>query len=123
MKAQAKRRLTVNEQKALNAEVDRQLQRQAEIHGVNVDAMVLLTLSLHYGFEKENLRAFWEAFEQTEKELAKYYRETPLNIDGIREQEWYAVNELKHIGVDVELWRKLKKEWSPEKDEVWQKYG
>ena len=121
MKAQMNRKLTANEQKALNKEVDRQLQIQAEIHGVNVDATVLLTLFLHYGFKKEQLREFWEKYADTEKELAEYYRQTPLTLEGIREKEYYAVYELKHIGVDVEAWRKLKKEWKAEEDEVWQK--
>lgn len=123
MKMQAKRRLTVNEQKALNAEVDRQLQKQAEKHGVNIDATVLLTLYLHYDFDKYQLREFWEKYSETEKELVEHYRQTPLTLEGIREKEYYAVYNLRRIGVDVELWRKLKKEWSPEKDEVWQKYG
>lgn len=122
MKAKPREKLTANQQKALNEEVDRQLQKQAETHGTNIDATVLLTLHLHYGFGKEQLREFWERYNDTEKELAEYYRQTPLTLEGIREKEYYAVYELKGIGVDVEAWRKLKKEWKPESDKIWQKY-
>ena len=121
MKVNTQRRLTINEQKALNKEIDRQLQVQAEKHGVNIDATVLLTLAEFYDFDKYKLREFWEHYNDIEKELAEHYRQTPLTLEGIREKEYYAVYNLKRIGVDVELWRKLKKEWSPERDEIWQK--
>lgn len=121
MKAQTNRKLTANEQKALNKEIDRQLQIQAEKHGCNMDATVLLTLYLHFGFGKEKLREFWEKYSETEKTLFDYYYNTPLTAEGVREREFLATYELKGIGVDVEYWRKVKKEWKPEEDKVWMK--
>jgi len=123
MKAIPRYELTKEGQKALNAEVNRQLINHAEKHGCNNDAQVLLTLHLHYGFGKKRLRQFWEHYLETEKELMDYYRQTPITAEGEREKEFYAVYELRKIGVDVEHWRAVKNEWKPENDEIWKRYG
>lgn len=109
MKANIKRKLTVAEQEALNREIERQLEIHAERGAGYFDAMVLWTLHRMYGFGKKRLREFWVKYSEAERELQEYYRTNSLNLDGVRETEFYVVENLKRIGVDIEKWRETKR--------------
>lgn len=85
------------ERKAMHKEIGRQIVLQSEKYATDFDAAVLYTLHLQYGFGKDRLRKFWEAFIKQREELSKYYEM----------QDDYAFickEKLKQIGVDVQAW-------------------
>lgn len=121
MNSLQRRKLSKTEQLALNKEVYRQLMERADDNALYYDTMVMLTLAEEFGWGKRRLRKFWDAYGKYETELHDYYK-TTLSSDGINEARFYAVDRLKRYGVDISLWRKLKSNWTPDQDQVWQEH-
>lgn len=118
MKALNRKKLSKNEQLALNKEVYRQLMVRADDNALYYDAMVMLTLAEEFGWGKRRLRRFWDKYSEFETDLMKHYG-TVLTVDGIDEAKFYAVERLKHYGVDIEHWREVKSNWNPAADKCW----
>lgn len=122
MKSRLMKKPSKETQRAIDDEVKKQLARIVEHIACDMDVQTLYTLASQYGWRKHRLRKFYEAFDKAQQELKEYYLTTPF-VDGYMEQNYYAREELKRIGVDVENWRKEKSNWEPENDEVWQEHG
>lgn len=97
--------LTAAEKKAMDTEINRQLVERDKQYTEDIDAMVLYTLMVHYGWGKKRLKGFWNAFNATHKALREFYL-----MDAPGENEWLAHRKLKEKGVDVHLWYEEEKE-------------
>ena len=92
-------RLTKDEQKALDLEVNRQLAERDKAYEADMNALALYVLRVHLGFGKKRLRRFWDAFNAEHKALQEWSL-----LDGPGDREYLAKRELRKIGVDVEKW-------------------
>ena len=92
---------TAAEKKALNIEVNRLIAERAEEYAADIDAMVLYTLMVHYGWKNKRLKMFWKAFIAEHKALREFYL-----MDKNGDSEWLSHRMLKEIGVDVNQWYK-----------------
>lgn len=99
LKARLPWKNTNKQQKAMIAEIDRQIAERDAKYINDFDAMVLYTLHVHLGFGKKRLRRFYEAFVAEHKKLIDFYN---MPNDGA----WLCHHMLKQIGVDVEEWNK-----------------
>lgn len=89
--------LSKKEDKALKAEIYRQLIEIDKAHSNDVDAVVLWTLHKYFGFGVSRLKRFYDALSAEHSELIKHY-EMPDDVP------WLCKEKLKAIGVDVEEW-------------------
>lgn len=89
---------TAAEQKAIDIEIGKQLLAADEQYRNDLDAAVLYTLAVHYGFGAKRLRAFYDAVSAEHDRMMKRY-EMP-NEDYV----WLCKEKLKEIGVDVDAW-------------------
>lgn len=89
--------LTSKEQKALDKEIMKRIVELDTQHSNDVDAMILYTLHVHFGFGKKRLREFYDALSTEHQQLIKHY-EMPDDVP------WLCKQKLKDIGVDVEEW-------------------
>lgn len=89
--------LTTAERKAMEAEINRQIAEADRRYTNDLDAMILYTLSVHFGFGPKRLRRFWEAVTAEHQRLVRHY-EMPDDYP------WLCREHLKRIGVDVEKW-------------------
>ena len=111
-------------QEAANQEIRRQLEYHAENSALCFDACVLLALNQAEGWGKRRLRKFWEAYEKVERDMMEYFQTAPMSTaSGRFDSEFYAVETLKRIGVDVPHWRKVKGNWTPENDQCWKEHN
>lgn len=110
-------------QDIVNREIKKQVVKMADLSGAHFDSLVLYVLMRTQKWGKHRLRRFYEDYDRAIRELADYYEAAPIGNGGLLETEYYAMAELKRIGVDVELWRSAKSNWSPEADEVWLSTG
>ena len=91
--------LTATERKAMNQEINRQILEKDEKYKEDIDAMVLYTLMVHYGWKKKRLKKFWNAFIKEHQALKDYYQ-----MDEAGDNAWLAHRKLKEIGVDIHQW-------------------
>ena len=63
--------LTAAERKAMNMEIQRQLEEYTEQHRLELDAMILWVLHSQYGWGEKRLRRFYDLFEKELDELLK----------------------------------------------------
>lgn len=123
MKSRTYRSLSKQGQQALNNEVLRQLEEAATKISLGYDSIVLLLLYKEFGFGKRKLRQFWDSYSKLETEMHDYFLTAPVNsMNGQLDLKYYAEEELKRIGVDVENWRNKRAEWKPSEDESWNRY-
>lgn len=92
--------LTSKERKALRIEIRKQLLELEKKYADDFDATLLYYLYVRYGFEKEDLRQFWEGFHEPRTDLAKYYEMEQSD------SEWLCTQKLLDIGVDIKAWNK-----------------
>ena len=93
---------TKNEQKAIDAEITRQLKERAKEVALDLDSCILFTLMTKYGFGAKRLREFFDCFTDIYRKLLDYYEiET-------EDYGWLCRQKLKEHGVDVESWVKEK---------------
>ena len=92
-------KLTAQERKAMNLEINRQIAERDEKYKEDIDALILYVLMAHYGWKKKRLRRFWNAFVKEHSALREFYQ---MNENG--DAEWLAHRMLKEIGVDIHLW-------------------
>lgn len=108
----------------INAEIRRRIMQMAEHSAICFDACILQVMNQKHGWGKRRLRKLYEDFDEVIDELMAYFETAPISThDGRYEVEFYAIESLKRVGVDLERWRNERSTWDPEKDEVWQNYG
>lgn len=107
----------------INAEIRRRIMLMAEKSATCFDACFLFTMHQKFGWGKRRLRKLFEAFDEVMQDMMNYYECAPITTQtGQFDVEFYAVENLKKIGVDIEKWRKERSNWKPENDEVWKEH-
>lgn len=91
--------LSKEEQRAMNAEINRQIAENYKEWLVNLDAMVLWTLHTYLGFGEKRLKQFYKEFTKQHIELMQYYE-----CDG--DDGRLCIHKLKGIGIDLKAWAK-----------------
>ena len=96
---------TKDEKEAMLREIRKQIAIQERDFVLDVDATVLWTLNQCFGFGKDRLRKFFEAYSQTYKDLLSRYEM------GNEDAKWLYRHMLKdRLGIDIEAWNKEKEE-------------
>lgn len=90
--------LTSAEQKAVDAEIYKQLAEDTRKHNLEIVAMTLTTLHEEFGFGESRLRRFFDRYDEIVEDLVKRYE-----LDE-GDEPWIAVHKLKEKGIDVEAW-------------------
>lgn len=91
------------EQKAMDAEINRQILEHDESFAMDNDAAILWTLHVCFGFGEKRLKKFWDCCFKEHQRLRDYYQLEPED-DG-----WLYRRKLKEIGVDIEaLYKNMK---------------
>lgn len=93
--------LTASQQAAMDQEIKRQLLEHYEASINDLDAVVLYTLHAEFGFGKQRLARFWEAFGREYDALRKHYE---LPDDG----PWLCRQRLLELGIDVDEWNRMR---------------
>ena len=88
------------------AEIAREMARKEVVKAQEefasaLDAAILYTLRVGFGFGKVRLLRFYTIFGKLRAEVLEKFH----LADGDKDFEWYAARELKQIGVDVEQLR------------------
>ena len=91
--------LNATEQKAMRAEINRQLLKMDEQYSADMDAMILYTLMAHYGWKKKRLKKFWKAFLSEHAKLRAFYQMEERD-DGV----WLVHKMLGEIGINIKEW-------------------
>ena len=95
--------LNAAEQKAMNAEIDRQAkERMAEWTKKDADeiiARVLWVLHSEFGFGERRLRRFFTSFDASLNQLVEYYQMEESD------DAWLCGQKLTDVGIDFHKWR------------------
>lgn len=89
--------LTPKEQKAMDAEINRQLIEKHSEFVDDVDYMIMRILHNHFGFGLSRLRKFYEAFRADNDALVKHYEMSDAGA-------YIARKEMNAIGCNIEKW-------------------
>lgn len=95
--------LTPKEQKAMDAEINRQLLEKHSRFVDDVDYMVMRILHNEFGFGPTRLKQFYEAFIADNDALVKHYEMADMG-------EYIARKEMNAIGVNIEKWNNERSE-------------
>jgi hypothetical protein len=90
---------TPKEQKAIDAEVSRQLIARHMEFADDVDYMILKILHDHFGFGPTRLRKFYERFMEENNALMAHYEMEDAGV-------YIARKEMNALGCNVEEWNK-----------------
>jgi hypothetical protein len=91
--------LTPKEQKAVDAEINRQLIEKHSEFVDDVDYMIMRILHDHFGFGLTRLRRFYEAFSADNDALVKHYEMADAGT-------YIARKEMNDIGCNIEEWNR-----------------
>lgn len=87
------------EQRAIEAEINRQLVKRHKTFGDDVDYMIMKILHDHFGFGLARLRRFYDHFTEDNYALMKHY--------GMPDAGTYiARKEMNAIGCNIEQWNR-----------------
>lgn len=89
-------KLSNAEQKALDAEIKRQLAEYDEKNTAEIDAIALYILYSEFGFRKKRLDRYLESFNRAIKELRDRYEMNP------EDDVWLCTRKMKELGYDLE---------------------
>jgi hypothetical protein len=95
--------LTPKEQKAVDAEIHRQLIEKHSEFTDDVDYMIMRILHKEFGFGLTRLRRFYEAFVADNAALAKHYEMSDAGV-------YIARREMNAIGCNIEEWNQERSE-------------
>lgn len=87
--------LTANERKAMNMEIQRQIDAYNQNNVDEIDAMILWHLHEEFGFGKKRLLRFYETFGSKMKELSDQYLMEESKMPQLYQYK------LKEYGIDV----------------------
>ena len=85
-------------QRAIDAEIHRQILKADRQYSLNFAACVLWALHVVFGFGPVRLRRFWEAYDKIHRQLRKYYE-----LDA-EDEPFVCLAKLREIGVELEKW-------------------
>ena len=85
------------EQRAIDAEINRQLVKRHKEFGDDVDYMILKILHDHFGFGPTRLRKFYDHFTEDNYALMQHYEMSDAGV-------YIARKEMNAIGCNVEKW-------------------
>ena len=91
--------LSAKEQKAMDAEINRQLIEKHSEFVDDVDYMVMRILHNEFGFGLTRLKRFYEAFIADNDALVKHYEMADAG-------PYFARKEMNAIGCNIEQWNK-----------------
>ena len=91
--------LTPKEQKAMDAEINRQLIEKHSEFVDDVDYMIMRILHNEFGFGLTRLKRFYEAFIVDNDALVKHYEMADAGA-------YIARKEMNDIGCDIEKWNR-----------------
>ena len=97
MKARIPWQGTKAQEKAMVAEINRQILDREKQYAIDYETAVLYAVRSHLGFGKRRLKRFYEALFAATRMLGERY-EMPDDIP------WLCDRKLKEIGVDVKQW-------------------
>lgn len=86
------------EQKAVDAEIYRQLAEDTRKHNLEIMAMTLSVLVEEFDFEEDDLRRFFEAYDASVDGLLERY------ALGEEDRVWLTTHKLKEKGIDIAAW-------------------
>ena len=95
--------LTSKEQKAVDAEINRQLIEKHSVFTDDVDYMIMRILHNEFGFGLTRLKRFYEAFISDNNALVKHYEMADAGA-------YIARKEMNEIGCNIEEWNKERSE-------------
>jgi hypothetical protein len=95
--------LNTKEQKALDAEINRQLIEKHSEFTDDVDYMIMRILHEEFGFGLTRLRRFYEAFVANNTALVKHYEMADAGA-------YIARKEMNAIGCNIEKWNQERSE-------------
>lgn len=87
------------EQRAIEAEVNRQLIKRHKEFADDVDYMIMKILHDHFGFELTELRQFYDHFTEDNYALIKHYEMPDAGT-------YIARKEMNAIGCNIEQWNR-----------------
>lgn len=89
-----------DEEKALNIEIQKKIAEMDRNNTDEIDALVLWVLHTEFGWGKDRLKKFYEAFNPRLDELAARYEITDKG-----DEIWLATYKLKdRLGIDIHAW-------------------
>lgn len=90
--------ISAKDRKVINAEINRQILEKDAEYRDNLDAVVLYTLHVVFGYGPQRLRKFYDKLFEEHNKLVKHYEME--DEDG----PFLAKEVLKRIGVDITAW-------------------
>ena len=91
--------LTPKEQKAMDAEINRQMIEHHQKFTDDFDYMVMKILHDHFGFGFTRLKRFYDVFNVENDALEKHYEMADAGV-------YIARKEMNDIGVNIEQWNR-----------------
>lgn len=95
---------------AMLAEIDRQLIESNHNNNVEIAARVLWVLHEEFGFGKDRLKRYFDAFDKTLNDLDDYYQMEE------KDEKLLCTYKLQSIGVDISKWEQEAKVKEKKKD-------
>ena len=89
--------LTVS-QRAIDAEIHRQILKADRQYSLNFAACVLWALHVVFGFGPTRLRRFWDEYDKIHRQLRKHYE-----LDA-EDEPFVCLVKLREIGVELVKW-------------------
>lgn len=89
-------KLSNAEEKALDAEIKRQLAEYDKKNTAEIDAIALYILYSEFGFRKKRLDRYLKSFNRAIKELRDRYEMNP------EDDVWLCTRKMKELGYDLE---------------------
>lgn len=94
---------TAKEQRAMDAEINRQLVEKNREFSDDVDYMIMKILHDHFGFGLKRLREFYEHFMRDTEYLEKRYEMSDAST-------YIAREEMNALGANIEKWNQERSE-------------
>lgn len=93
-----RKRMSKNEERAMNDEINRQVVENDRKFAMENDAMVLWVIHLVHKHGKKRLRRFFDRCFEEHEALREFYQFSNEDMG------WLYTRKLKEIGVDIEAW-------------------
>ena len=93
-------KLNAKEKRALDDMVRRQLSEYTRKHIIEFEATVIRNLRRASDWDENQLRAFYDKFDDDLQALVKHYE---MGEDDL---QWLCTRELKQEGIDIEQWHR-----------------
>ncbi len=102
MKVRIPQKMTKEQNKAMNDEINRQIVESDRKFALENDAMVLWVMHIVFKFGKKRLKRYFDRCFQEHEDLRNFFQ---FDND---DMGWLYTRQLKEIGVDIEEWYREK---------------